>query len=332
MMSSHSKYPILTEPTAIQLLSNLSRQLKGVQIYIKRDDAIPFGLGGNKLRKLEYLMGDAIAKGCDVILTTGGIQSNHARLTAAVASYAGIECELILTQEVAIRSQEYLHNGNILLEKLIGSRIHTLSDNEDATAFMENRKNELIRLGKKPYIIPLGGSNDIGNLGYVKCVDEILDQAKEIGVSFDKIVVANGSGGTHAGLLAGAILNKLDLNIIHSYSVILPWQQACANTFEKAKSLIQLLKADVAISENEINISSEYLGKGYGIPTHEMISVLKLLARTEGIFLDPVYTGKAFAGLLNDIEQGKYNGGSNILFIHTGGIPGLFAYGEHIIF
>jgi len=331
-MNSYSKYPLLTKPTTIQLLSNLSSQLKGIQIYIKRDDTIPFSLGGNKLRKLEYLMGDAIAQGCDIILTTGGIQSNHAQLTAAVASYAGVECELILTQEVAIKNDAYRHNGNILLENILGATIHVLSENEDATTFMENRKKELIRLGKKPYVIPLGGSTAIGNFGYVKCVDEILHQEKEIGVSFDKIIVANGSGGTHAGLLAGAIVNKLDADIIHSYSVILPWQQACNNTLEKTKSLLQLLKPNVEISENEINISSQYLGKGYGIPTNEMIEALQLLARTEGIFLDPVYTGKAFAGLLNDIERGKYNKDSNILFIHTGGIAGLFAYGEHINF
>ncbi|MDB5150201.1 MAG: pyridoxal-phosphate dependent enzyme family protein [Mucilaginibacter sp.] len=284
------------------------------------------GLGGNKLRKLEYLIADAIQQGADVLITSGGVQSNHARLTAVAAGYADLDYELVLAHVVPLEGLEYDKNGNILLEQILGAKVHNLPKGTDTKIFIEDRIKVLKGLGKKPYLIPLGGSSAIGCLGYVNCFNEIIDQSNQSGIHFSNIIVPNGSGGTQAGLVAGLKLSGLSNICISSYTVLSQLAAAQSITHEKVNAVLNLLDPELKIGPDEILIDPHFLGEGYGISTTAMIEAVKLLARTEGIFLDPVYSGKAFAGLLADINAGKFNKGDKILFILTGGIPGLFAY------
>jgi D-cysteine desulfhydrase len=324
--NSFPRFNLLDGPTNIQPLTRLNKQLNGVEVYVKRDDVMGMGLGGNKLRKLEYLIADAKQQGADVLITSGGIQSNHARLTAVAADYAGLDYELVLTHAVPLEGLEHDKNGNILLEQILGAKVHNLSKGTDAKVFIENRISVLKSLGKKPYAISLGGSSAIGCLGYVNCFNEIIEQSNQSGVHFSNIIVPNGSGGTHAGLVAGLKLSGLSNISISSYSVSSQLATAQAITHKKANAVLNLLNPELKIGQDEILIDPHFIGEAYGIPTTAMIGAVKLLARTEGIFLDPVYSGKAFAGLLADIQAGKFNKSDKILFILTGGIPGLFAY------
>ncbi len=321
------KFRLLDRATTIQPLEKLNKELNGIEVYVKRDDVMGMGLGGNKLRKLEYLLGDAIQKDSDVLITSGGIQSNHARLTAVAASYAGLEYEIVLTQPVPKDDSAYMENGNILLERILDAKMHILPKGADTQQFIDQRVSELQAEGKKAYTIPLGGSSPIGCLGYVSCFQEIVTQSKEFNIHFNTVVIPNGSGGTHAGLLAGLKASGVQGVHIKSYTVLAPLVTATNITYDKTKATLQLIDKNIPVSKEDIDINADFLGAGYGIPTDEMIKTVKLLARTEGIFLDPVYSGKAFAGMLSDIHAGKFENCSKILFILTGGTPGLFAYG-----
>jgi len=324
--NTFQKFQLLDSDTVIQPLNKLNKELHGVEVYVKRDDLMGIGLGGNKLRKLEYLIGDAIQKGSDVLITSGGVQSNHARLTAVAASYASLEYELVLSQPVPKDDNTYMENGNILLEKILDAKVHLLERGANTQQFIDQRVQELERLGKKAYTVPMGGSSAVGCLGYAACFQEIINYSKEADIHFDTIVIPNGSGGTHAGLLAGMKASGIQNMHIKSYTVLAPLETAIDVTYDKAKAALRLIDEDLSISKEEVDINADYLGTGYGVPTDEMIKAVKLLARTEGIFLDPVYSGKAFAGLLSDIHAGKFENGSKILFVLTGGLPGLFAY------
>lgn len=324
--NSFPRFNLLDGTTNIQPLTRLNKQLNGVEVYVKRDDVMGMGLGGNKLRKLEYLIADAKEQGADVLITSGGIQSNHARLTAVAAGYAGLDYELVLTHAVPLEGLEHDKNGNILLEQILGAKVHNLPKGTDAKIFIEDRINTLKASGKKPYLISLGGSSAIGCLGYVSCFNEIIEQSNQSGVHFSNIIVPNGSGGTQAGLVAGLKLSGLSNISISSYSVSSQLATAQAITHKKANAVLNLLNPELKIGQDEILIDPHFIGEAYGIPTTAMIGAVKLLARTEGIFLDPVYSGKAFAGLLADIQAGKFTKGDKILFILTGGTPGLFAY------
>jgi L-cysteate sulfo-lyase len=326
IFAPYHKYPFLEGPTRIQPLTKLNKQLNGVEVYIKRDDIMGMGLAGNKLRKLEYLIGDALQKKAGVIITSGGLQSNHARLTAVAASYAGINYELILTSPVPIDDADYTQNGNILIEHILDAKIHTLPKGADSQVFIDDRLKTIKENGGTPYLIPLGGSSPIGCLGYAACFYEIMEQSNELGFQFNQIVIPNGSGGTHAGLLAGLKSAAAKDIQIKSYTVLASLASAKKTTYEKALAALHLLNPELSLTEEEIDIDPNFLGPGYGIPTPAMVHAVKLLARTEGIFLDPVYSGKAFAGMIADIQAGKYPKGHRILFIHTGGLPGLFAY------
>nr|WP_255492085.1 D-cysteine desulfhydrase family protein [Chitinophaga sp. Cy-1792] len=313
-------------PTAIHPLTNLNRRLNGVNIYVKRDDVMDIGLGGNKLRKLEYLLHDAISKGADTLLTTGGIQSNHTRLTATAAARAGLACEVVLSQLVPVKTANYNQNGNILLEKILGVKMHIVPENGSGAAVLEARQAELTAQGKHPYTMPMGGSSPIGALGYANCYLEIMAQSQEMDITFSHILLPNGSSGTHAGLLAGQKYAGHTGPQIRSYAVLADEVTTKKATLEKANATANLLGYTKSIPAEEVFVSDSARGEAYGIPTEAMWHALKLLASTEGIFLDPVYSGKAFAGMLADIEQGRFPEGSNLLFVMTGGTPGLFAY------
>jgi D-cysteine desulfhydrase len=321
---------LLDGPTPIQRLHRieaaLGSSLNGVRIYVKRDDLMSLGGGGNKLRKLEFLLGDAFAAGADTIIATGGRQSNFARLTAAAAARLGLACELVLARMVKRDGDEYDRNGNVLLDDLFGARIHDLAAGVDATGFAEARASELRRAGRSVYVALLGGSSPVGSVGYAACALEIREQSRDRDIDFAAIVIPNGSSGTQAGLVAGYRALGLDASRVQSHTVLAPAAAAIAATVEKANAVLTLLGFEASVKPSEIRLSGSQLGAGYGVSTPAMVSAVRLMASQEGLLLDPVYGGKAFAGLLADISAGRYQAGDNILFIMTGGSPGLYAY------
>lgn len=316
---------LIPHPTLCYKLEKLSSHL-GANIYIKRDDTDFLGGGGNKLRKLEFLLGDAINKKCDRIITLGALQSNHARLTAAACNYANLQCDLVLGKTVNRTDNDYISNGNLLLDKILAINVHKLEQGIDVIKYADDLSTKLIQSGSKPYIIPFGGSNPIGALGYVKCAFEIKQQEQQLDVTFDKIILVNGSSGTHAGIISGVKLFSLNAEV-HGYNVVRTNEKSFGLTFQHALSAISLFKnSQAALTHHDIIMYDNFLGTAYGQPTDEAVAAIKLLAKFEGIFLDPVYTAKAFAGLINGLETGKYDKKENILFIMTGGSPALYAY------
>lgn len=326
------RLPLLGLPTPIEPLAGLSRHLgealRGVRLYVKRDDLAGFGGGGNKLRKLEFLLGAARAEGADTVITVGALQSNHARLTAAAAARSGLACELVLTRTVPRADADYTGNGNRFLDALFGARVHEIPGEADALGAAEARADELRAAGRGVYVFPSGGSSPVGCLGYAACAREILDQANAMDVRFANILAANGSGGTHAGLAAGLAAAGRDPRLARSYTVLAPLDRAVATTLDKANATLDLIGTGERLTEAEIDLDGAHRGPDYGIPTDAMREAVRLMARSEGLLLDPVYSGKAFAGLLHDIRAGRYAAGEAVLFLMTGGVPGLFAYRE----
>ncbi|SFK49878.1 D-cysteine desulfhydrase family protein [Methylorubrum salsuginis] len=317
-------------PTPIRSLDRLSThlgsELNGVRLFVKRDDVGPVGGGGNKLRKLEFLLGQALAERADTVITVGALQSNHARLTAAAAARLGLACELFLTRSVPREDADYTGNGNRLLHELFGARVHLLPGEADSLAEAEARAQVLRREGRRVFVFPSGGSSPLGCLGYVACAAEIAEQSAFLGLDFARVVVPNGSAGTHAGLAAGLLALGRDPRLVLSYTVLAPQEAAQAATFERARDTVALLDPALTFPEDGIRIDGAHRGPGYGLPTEGMREAVRLMARTEGLLLDPVYSGKAFAGLLHDVRAGGYPAGAAVLFVMTGGVPGLFAY------
>ncbi|WP_152997639.1 pyridoxal-phosphate dependent enzyme [Methylobacterium sp. GXS13] len=326
------RLPFLAQPTPIEPLDRLMRHLgaalNGVRIFVKRDDVAGIGLGGNKLRKLEYLLGAAKAEGADTAITVGAIQSNHARLTAAASAQAGLACELFLTRSVPRQDPDYTGNGNRLLDDVFGATVHELPGEADSLAAAEARAAEVKAEGRRAYVFPSGGSSPTGCLGYANAASEILTQAEAMNVTFTQIVTANGSAGTHAGLVVGLAAMDIDPVLAKSFAVLAEEGRARAEVLEKANATLALIGAERRVSLQDINLDGRHRGPGYGIPTEGMLEAVRLMARTEGKLLDPVYSGKAFAGLLHDVRAGLYSSGSSVLFLMTGGTPGVFAYKE----
>lgn len=286
------------------------------------------GGGGNKLRELEFHIGAALAAGVDTVITVGGIQSNHARLTAAVCARLGLACELILTRAVPKADVDYELNGNVLLDQLFGAQLQVLVGGSDSLAAAETRATQLRDSGRNVLVIPTGGSTPLGSLGYARCAVEIAQQETELGLTFNQVVVPNGSAGTHAGLAAGFQLLGRGTSIVKSYSVLSDRDTSEARTRQLTQDALALLGSSAAVQAEEIAIDGSQLGDGYGLPTPAVQEAVRLMARAEGLLIDPVYSGKAFAGLLADLRQGRYRSGDNVLFVMTGGTPGLYAYRE----
>ena len=323
-LGSFPTFRLIDAPTPIQRLERVEAAVGltgGTRLWVKRDD-LGLGGGGNKLRKLEYLLGDALAQGCDTFVTTGGIQSNHARLSAAAAARAGLMCELVLAHMVPRDDEEYRRSGNVLLDGIFGAKVH-LVDGPDAWPFAEARAEELRGEALKPYLVGAGGSSPTGCLGYAGCAAEIAGQESEAGFSFERIVVANGSSGTHAGLAAGFAAMGTDPSRVKSFTVLAPLDEARRATLDLARRTLALLDPKARIGPEGIDVAGGQRGEGYGIATGAMLEAVRLMARTEGLLLDPVYSGKAFAGFLADARQGAPG---DMLFVMTGGTPGLFAY------
>jgi L-cysteate sulfo-lyase len=326
---------LLEGPTPIQRLHRVEHALRsslnGVELYVKRDDLMLLGGGGSKLRKLEFLFGEAAATGADTIIATGGRQSNFARLAAGAAARLGLACELVLSRMVPRSGQEYDRNGNILLDGLFGARIHDLAVGVDATRFAEDRAKKLEQAAHIVYIGTLGGSSPIGSVGYAAGALEIQMQSGELHTEFAEIVVPNGSSGTQAGLVAGYRALGIDTRRVRSHSVLAPADIARRATVAKANAVLALLGYEGSIVLDDVDVSGDQLGAGYGIPTQAMVKAVRLMASQEGPLLDPVYGGKAFAGLLEDISTGRYKAGDKVLFIMTGGSPGLYAYASDFL-
>jgi L-cysteate sulfo-lyase len=311
-------------PTPLEFAPRLSEEL-GCNLYIKRDDCTGLGGGGNKTRKLEYLLADARQQGTDTLVTIGGLQSNHARQTAAAAAKFGFGCELVLQDVAGTPKADYYHNGNLLLDTLFGARIHKLDLSEDCDVYAGSLIEKLKSEGRKPYLIPLGGSNAIGSLGYVRCANEILQQIAAQDIAIDQIVLASGSAGTQAGLLAGLIAANIDIPVL-GIAVSRTTQDQQQLVEALLRQTLTLLSLDPDMAEGRVVTDGSYFGDGYGMTTEAMIDAVKCCAQLEGLLLDPVYTGKAMAGLMDLCGQGVIAAGSNQLFIHTGGSAGLFAY------
>ncbi len=297
-------------PTPIQRLDNISALLN-TNVFIKRDDLTGLGLGGNKVRKLEFLMADAKKRGARVVFTTGGAQSNHAMLTAAAARRLGMRPILILKKRGVTACR-----GNQLLERLMDTEVVFMDTDDYADIYAEmDRMGEA--LGEPYYKIPCGGSNALGTLGYVDCAREIADQ----GIRFSHILCAEGSGGTMAGLALGA---KLFLPGVRVHGMMVDTDPFDEITPRLMREAAALLEADAAVSSDDFDLRDQ-CGPGYAIPSKEGREAVSLMARIEGLFLDPVYTGKAFAGLVAMAREGAFGPDENVLFVHTGGAGGLFA-------
>lgn len=315
-------------PTPLDPAPRLQSHLGGPRLFIKRDDLTGLGLGGNKARKLEFLLGEALAQGADTILTVGALQSNHARQTAAACAKLGLKCELILRRSHHA-SESYLANGNVLLDRLFGARLTIIESGANREEAMEQRACELRAAGARPYLIAVGGSCITGNLGYVACAEEMLRQAGEAGITLDAVVLATGSGGTHAGLVAGFLALRAATRVIGI---------AVEGTRADQESAVYDLAADTALHlgitrplpRDAVTVLDEFVGQGYARPTMAMRAALGISARLEGIVLDPVYTGKAMSGLIGLVQRRYFRPDENVVFLHTGGVPGLFAYPETV--
>jgi D-cysteine desulfhydrase len=331
-LSSFARADLLQGSTPIQRAERLEQLLglksQGVGLFLKRDDHMLIGGGGNKLRKLEFHIGAALASGVDTVITIGGLQSNHARLTAAVCARLGIACELILTRSVPKAEVDYELNGNVLLDQLFGAEMSVFPAGTDSLAKAELRAAQLRDAGRNVMVLPTGGSTPLGSLGYARCAAEIAQQETQLGVTFNQVVVPNGSAGTHAGLAAGFHLLDRGTSIVKSYSVLSDRDSSAARTVQLTQNALALLGSSAIVQAGEITIDGSQLGDGYGLPTPAMQDAVRLMARAEGLLIDPVYSGKAFAGLLADLRLGRYRSGDNVLFVMTGGTPGLYAYRE----
>lgn len=328
-LEKRPRFTLLDGHTPIQRLLRLEQALgcSGCPpIYVKRDDLMGIGGGGNKLRKLEFLIGEAQDQGCDTFITTGARQSNHARLSAAAAPRAGLSCELVLTDTVARDDEAYRRNGNVLLDDLFGATVLRRSGDVDALTVAKERAADLSAQGRRAYVVGSGGSSPLGCLGYAACADEIRSQEQELGLRFNRIIVPNGSSGTHAGLAAGLKALGDEPARVQSFTVLAPIETARTITTELATRTLALIDPGSAIVESDIVVAGTQLGEGYGVPTEAMSEAVRLVARSEGLLLDPVYGGKAFAGVIAAIREGLWRGEEPILFVMTGGLPGLFAY------
>lgn len=313
-------------PTPLEPLPRISAALGGPNLWIKRDDCSGLSTGGNKTRKLEFLMADAAAREADCVITQGGTQSNHARQTSAIAARLGLECHLLLEDLSGEHDEVYATSGNLLLDQLHGASLSSRAAGCDMDAEMDGLSSRLRDQGKNPYNIPGGGSNEIGALGYVNAAFELAAQASDRSLRIDHLVHATGSCGTQAGLVVG-------LETMHSG---IPVYGICVSRDggEQEARVYQLVRRTCAyldlgadfVARERVVADGNYFGDGYGLPTEGMIEAVKMLARYEGILLDPVYTGKGFAGLIDRVRQGHFKPGENVVFLHTGGSVSLFAY------
>jgi L-cysteate sulfo-lyase len=312
-------------PTPLEPMENLTKLLGGPKLWIKRDDCTGLGTGGNKTRKLEFLMADAQAQGADTVITQGAMQTNHGRQTAANAARLGMRCIILLEHRVDTKDPDYEHNGNVLLDRLYGAELRDYPGGGDMNAAMEPVAEEVRKAGGNPYLIPGGGSNTVGALGYVNCAMELTYQANEQDLRIDHVVHATGSAGTQAGLVCGFEALSSHIPVL-GIGVRAPRPKQEENVYKLTQAMAEKLGVKGGIDRDRVVANCDYVGGGYGVPTDGMVEAVQLFARQESILLDPVYSGKGAAGLVDLVRKGHFQKGENIVFIHTGGSAGLFAY------
>jgi len=312
-------------PTPLEPLEKLSRLLDGPQIFIKRDDCTGLATGGNKTRKLEFLLAEAQQKNADTIISQGATQSNHVRQTVAISSKLGLKCEVLLEHRTGSEDPNYLENGNVMLNRLFGANIRSVPAGTDMDAAMEEVAEGICKNGGNPYIIPGGGSSPTGTLGYVNCAMELVGQANDRSLRIDHLVTATGSAGTQAGLLAGLEGTRSGIPVL-GICVNANKEIQEEKVFTLAEKTAVFLGIPGCVKRETVVANGDYVGPGYGLPTDGMIEAVHLLAREEGILLDPVYSGKGMAGMIDLIRKGKFHKDENVVFLHTGGAVSLFAY------
>jgi L-cysteate sulfo-lyase len=286
-------------------------------------------MGGNKARKLEFLLGDAIRNDATTVITVGAVQSNHVRQTAAAANRCGLSCIALLEERSPELGIDYLQSGNVLLDHLLGAEIRRYQAGTDMSSMMHSVAEEVQRRGETPYLIPGGGSNVIGTMGYVLCAQELTQQADAMGIKIDYIVHGSGSAGTQAGLIAGLALESSDTNVL-GISVKSAKELQEEKVYSLALESADRLEILNAPGRHRITVSDDYIGLGYGIMTPQVSQAIQLVAKYEGLLLDPVYSGKAMSGLIDLAKRGMFSESDNVVFLHTGGSPGLFAYMNYL--
>ena len=312
-------------PTPLEPLPRLSAALRGPEIWIKRDDCTGLSTGGNKTRKLEFLMAEALAQGADIVLTQGATQSNHARQTAAAAARLGMDCHLLLEDRTGYNHPNYKYNGNVLLDVLHGASIEHRGPGLDMNAEMEAVAERLRADGRRPYTIPGGGSNPTGALGYVNCALELLGQLVDLGLDVNHIVTATGSAGTQAGLITGLKAMNAQIALL-GIGVRAPRAKQEENVFDLAVRTAGKLGCPGVVVREDVVANTDYVGPGYGVAADSTLEAIGMFARTEAILLDPVYSGKGAAGLIDLIRKGRFTSGQRVVFLHTGGAIGLTGY------
>lgn len=325
MLSRFPRVSLAHLPTPLEHLPRLSAELAGPQIWVKRDDCTGLATGGNKTRKLEFVMGAALAEDADTIVTVGAVQSNHVRQTAAACCRLGLRCEVLLEHRVEDPDEDYRDSGNVLLDRLFGARIREFPAGTDFDRAMADVADEVREGGGTPYVVPGGASNRIGALGYVNCALELVNQANERGLVIDHLLSATGSAGTQAGLVVG--LEAMNSNIpLLGIGVSAARDVQEDKVYALAAETAEYIGAPGCVARQKVVANCDYIGDGYGVPTKAMNDAVLMLARLEGLLFDPVYSGKALAGLIDLVRRGAFDGASNIVFLHTGGSAALFAY------
>lgn len=314
-------------PTPLEPMENLTRDLGGPRLWIKRDDCTGLAGGGNKTRKLEFLLADAVQQGADTIITQGATQSNHARQTVAIATKLGMESHILLEDRTGSTKDAYRHNANVFLDRLFGASITRHAGGTDMNSAMEELAQRLRDDGRTPYVIPGGGSNAVGALGYVNAAMELLQQANDRGLQIDHLVHATGSAGTQAGLVAGLAAASSGIPTL-GIGVRAPKTAQEENVFRLAEETAELLGASGCVRREQVVANTDYVGDGYGFTTPATLEAIELFARRESLLLDPVYSGKGAAGLIDLVRRGAFGKDENVVFLHTGGSQALFAYND----
>lgn len=329
-LSKFNRLGLATLPTPLQPLTNLSRVLGGPSLWVKREDTTGLGFGGNKLRKLDFVLRQAIDNGCDTIVSAGVVQSNSQRQVAAAAAKLGLECHLLVYQDrVAPPNDDYLKTGNVFLNHLFGAHFHSLPWTGDRNSAIRQLCVELDSKSKKSFMVPYGVSDALGAVGYASATAEIAEQCSQAGFIPSAIVHCTGSGGTQAGLILGASLCLPHTEVV-GIDVDAEPQRVRQDVANYGRGGAQLLGID--FDESSVEVVAGYAGEGYGIPYPSAIDAIRLAARHEALLLDPVYSGKGMAGLVDLIKKGRWQVGEHVVFVHTGGEPALFAYRDSFNF
>ncbi len=325
MLEQFPRVSLAHLPTPLEPLDRLSAELGGPRIWVKRDDCTGLATGGNKTRKLEFSMAEAEAQGADTIVTVGAVQSNHVRQTAAAAARMGMRCEVLLEHRVSDPDDAYARSGNVFLDQIFGANLREYPGGTDFDAAMDAVADDVRAAGGKPYLIPGGASNTVGALGYVNCALELLDQADAMGLSIDHLVTATGSAGTQAGLAVGLKARQSGVPML-GIGVNAPQEVQEERVYKLACETAEMMGHPGIVERGDIVANCNYIGEGYGVPTESMNNAVLMLARLEGLLFDPVYSGKALAGLIDLTRQGHFGSSGNVVFLHTGGSAALFAY------